>query len=96
MVDPKQVLVTGGAGFKGSHLIERLLYDGHRVRVLDNFSTGRLQNLAHLTQSPNLEVYSLSFRYKRDDETGDLSDGRRMDTPKIAVTVDGLAGDALS
>jgi UDP-glucose 4-epimerase len=38
-------LVTGGAGFIGSHLAERLLKDGHRVRVLDNLSTGRVSNL---------------------------------------------------
>jgi UDP-glucose 4-epimerase len=38
-------LVTGGAGFIGSHLAERLLRDGHRVRVLDNLSTGRVSNL---------------------------------------------------
>lgn len=37
-------LVTGGAGFIGSHLVERLVLDGHRVRVLDNFSTGRKEN----------------------------------------------------
>ena len=42
-------LVTGGAGFIGSHLVERLLGDGHRVDVLDNFSTGRRENLAHLS-----------------------------------------------
>lgn len=41
-------LVTGGAGFIGSHITTRLVEDGHRVRVLDNLSTGSLQNLAHL------------------------------------------------
>ena len=40
------VLVTGGAGFIGSHLAERLCREGHRVRVLDNFATGRRENLA--------------------------------------------------
>jgi len=40
------VLVTGGGGFIGSHLVERLLGDGHRVQVLDNFATGRRENLA--------------------------------------------------
>jgi len=41
-------LVTGGAGFIGSHLCERLVKDGHTVTVLDNFSTGRIKNIAHL------------------------------------------------
>jgi UDP-N-acetylglucosamine/UDP-N-acetyl-alpha-D-glucosaminouronate 4-epimerase len=43
-----RVLVTGGAGFIGSHLAERLCRDGHRVRVLDNFATGRRENLLSL------------------------------------------------
>jgi nucleoside-diphosphate-sugar epimerase len=42
------VLVTGGGGFIGSHLAERLCREGHRVRVLDNFATGRRENLLHL------------------------------------------------
>ncbi len=46
-----QILVTGGAGFIGSHLCERLLSDGHLVTVIDNFSTGRASNLSNLRES---------------------------------------------
>ena len=49
-------LVTGGAGFIGSHTVERLLDEGHRVRVVDNFSTGRRDNLSHLLGHPCLEI----------------------------------------
>jgi UDP-glucose 4-epimerase len=47
-VDVSTYLVTGGAGFIGSHLATRLVNDGHQVRVLDNLSTGTLDNLTHL------------------------------------------------
>jgi UDP-glucose 4-epimerase len=52
----RSVIVTGGAGFIGSHLVERLLADGCRVRVLDNLSTGRLKNLAHVASDPRLSI----------------------------------------
>ena len=50
-----RILVTGGAGFLGSHLCDRLLADGHEVVVLDNLFTGRKQNIAHLLANPNFE-----------------------------------------
>ena len=46
-----QILVTGGAGFIGSHLCERLISDGHKVTAVDNFSTGRASNLSNLLGS---------------------------------------------
>lgn len=49
-------LVTGGAGFIGSHLTENLLQQGHEVVVLDNLSTGRATNLEHLLQHPGLSI----------------------------------------
>ena len=52
----KRVLVTGGAGFLGSHLCERLLNDGHDVLCVDNFYTGRRANIAHLLDNPNFEM----------------------------------------
>jgi UDP-glucose 4-epimerase len=48
MLSPSTVVVTGGSGFIGSHLVEALVNDGHRVRVVDNLVTGRRENLAHL------------------------------------------------
>ncbi|MFC1986957.1 SDR family oxidoreductase [Chloroflexota bacterium] len=56
MIDKHKVIVTGGAGFIGSHLVERLLSDGHEVTVLDNFSTGRMENLAHVKNSRRLTI----------------------------------------
>jgi len=52
----KRVLVTGGAGFLGSHLCERLLAEGHDVLCVDNYFTGRRANIAHLLDNPNFEV----------------------------------------
>jgi len=51
-----RILVTGGAGFIGSHLCERLIGEGHEVICLDNFFTGRKVNIAHLLSDPNFEL----------------------------------------
>ena len=51
-----RILVTGGAGFIGSHLCERLLEQGNEVLCLDNFFTGRKANVQHLIGNPNFEL----------------------------------------
>ncbi len=51
-----RILVTGGAGFLGSHLCERLLDDGHEVVCLDNYFTGRKRNIAHLMDNHSFEL----------------------------------------
>lgn len=55
MLDSMRVVVTGGAGFLGSHLTDRLLADGHQVVVIDNLVTGSLENLAHIIDEPRVE-----------------------------------------
>ncbi len=52
----KRILVTGGAGFLGSHLCERLLAQGHDVLCVDNYFTGRKDNIAHLLGEPHFEA----------------------------------------
>jgi UDP-glucuronate decarboxylase len=52
----KKVLVTGGAGFVGSHLCDRLIKDGHEVVCLDNYFTGQKQNIVHLLGNPYFEL----------------------------------------
>ena len=58
-----KVLVTGGAGFIGSHLTEALLQEGHRVRVLDDFSTGKRENLIFNKEYPSLEIIEGDIRH---------------------------------
>ena len=54
--EQKRILVTGGAGFVGSHLVDRLMKMGHLVTVLDNFFTGSKRNIEHWLGHPNFEL----------------------------------------
>jgi len=56
MLSEKRVLVTGGAGFIGSHLCERLLEQGYEVLCVDNFYTGTRHNIHHLQSHPRFEL----------------------------------------
>ncbi|WP_423225428.1 GDP-mannose 4,6-dehydratase [Candidatus Amarolinea aalborgensis] len=60
-----RVLITGGAGFIGSHLAEALLAAGHRVTIMDDLSTGRFENIAHLVGQP-------AFQFAIDSITNDM------------------------
>jgi len=55
-IDVKRILITGGAGFLGSHLCERLLAQGHDILCVDNFFTGAKSNVAHLIGNPHFEL----------------------------------------
>ena len=57
-----KIMVTGGAGFIGSHLVEQLVDAGHDVIVLDNFSTGKRSNLSHSLRQPNIQLVKADIR----------------------------------
>ncbi|KIO46903.1 MULTISPECIES: UDP-glucuronic acid decarboxylase family protein [Porphyromonadaceae] len=59
----KKILITGGAGFLGSHLCERLLATGARITCLDNFFTGARENIAHLLDHPRFELVNHDIVY---------------------------------
>jgi UDP-glucuronate decarboxylase len=54
--DQKRILITGGAGFVGSHLVDRLMLEGHQVIVADNFFTGSKSTIEHWIGHPNFEL----------------------------------------
>lgn len=59
----EKTLVTGGGGFIGSHLVDRLLKEGHEVIVLDNFSNGRIENLSHHINNEKLQIKKVDIAY---------------------------------
>ena len=60
-----KILITGGAGFIGSHLAEKLLAEGNEISVIDNLSTGKYSNIIHLIKDPNFK-YTLDSILNRE------------------------------
>lgn len=75
------ILVTGGAGFIGSHICDNLVSKNHKVRILDNLSTGSIKNIEHLLENPNVEFL-----------LGDVSDIETM--RKACVGIDMICHQA--
>src|SRR6187402_1632139 len=82
-----RILVTGGAGFLGSHLCDRLLADGCEVICLDNLFTGSKGNIAHLMKEPNFEFVRHDvidpLKYEVDRSTTSPARPRRRTTSTI-------------
>jgi UDP-glucose 4-epimerase len=61
-MNARLALVTGGAGFIGSHLVDRLVSDGWKVRVMDNFSSGRIENIEHHKDNRDVEILKVDLK----------------------------------
>ncbi len=59
MADKPVSVVTGGAGFLGSHLCDKLIQNGHKVICLDNLITGSLENIAHLFGNEKFQIHKI-------------------------------------
>lgn len=68
----RRVMVTGGAGFIGSHITERLLGEGHEVLVVDNYYSSTRRKLTHLLDDPNLEVMRRDVTFPLHVEVDDI------------------------
>ena len=79
-------LITGGAGFIGSHLADALLAEGHRVLVIDNLSTGSLSNIEHLLDDPN-------FRFARADIASNVVLDRLASESDVILHMAAAVGD---
>ena len=96
MNTPRHVLITGGAGFIGSHLAERLLADGWRVTVVDDLSTGSVENLRSAAASPSsispASPPGVPMRSLRTTNVTSQSDGRPLNllTASCGVRWDGI------
>ncbi len=82
---PERILITGGAGFIGSHLAEALLASGHQVSVLDDLSTGRFENIAHLVEHPG-------FSYAIDSITNHMVLDRLASESQIIIHLAAAVG----
>jgi UDP-glucose 4-epimerase len=80
-----RILITGGAGFVGSHLAERLLNNGHHVTAIDNLSTGRLENISHLLLNPQ-------FSFVRADINDDIVMDRLSSESHIIIHLAAAVG----
>ena len=76
----KKILVSGGAGFIGSHLCTRLINDGHQVICLDNLFTGSEGNITHLKSNPRFEfvLHDVETPYEADVDDQDFCIGRHQ------------------
>ena len=87
-----KVLVAGGAGFIGSHLVDQLLNDGHQVDAIDNFVTGRKENISHLSDTPNFELIEQDITQNVPDKDYDriynlASPASPVDFAKIPIEI---------